>query len=140
MHRCIATLAAAALVFGGATEARAADKTTVGTSILLIGGAMTALAFDYRGDQCPTGYSLHTYQDIPSQCLFISTSPPYDTDIREATTAVTLKRKGMLWSGLGAMGLGAVIAMLPDDSPMADIDVGVDPARGGWRAMKTIGW
>ena len=66
---------------------------------------MTALAFDYRGDQCPTGYSLHTYQDIPSQCVWISTVPPYDSDIRDATTAVTLKRKAMLWSGVVAMGV-----------------------------------
>ena len=137
MRRRIAVMLAAALVFGGAADAQAADKTTVGASVLAIGGVLTALAFDYRSDQCPPGYTLHTYDNLPSQCSFISVDR---TDFREATTAVELKRKGMLWSGLGAMGLGAVIAMLPDDSPMADIDVGVDPARGGWRATKTIGW
>ena len=134
----IATAAlAAALVFGGAADVQAADKRTVGGSILAVGGVLTALAFDYRGDQCPEGYTLHTYDNLPSQCSYFSETR---SDITDATTAVTLKRKGMLWSGLGAMGLGAVIALLPDDSPMADIDVGVDPARGGWRATKTIGW
>ena len=134
--RIAATLAAAGLVFGGAAEARAADKTTVGGSILVVGGVLTALAFDYSGDQCPPGYTLHTYDNLPSQCSYFSVDR---TDIQDATTAVTLKRRGMLWSGIGAMGLGAVIALLPDDSPVADIDVGVDP-RGGWRATKTIGW
>ena len=130
-----AALAAAVTAALTAVPAQAADKTIVGGSVLLVGGALTALAFDYRGDQCPTGYTLHTYDNLPSQCSFISTTR---TDIREATTAVTLKRRGMMWSGVAAMGLGAVIFLLPDNSPMADIDIGV--ARGGWRATKTIGW
>ena len=45
---------------------------------------------------------MHTYQDLPTQCVFVSSRPPYDTNVQDATTKAILKRRGLLWAGVGA--------------------------------------
>ena len=101
------------------------------------GVGLMAAAFDYRSDVCPSGYSTHTYQDLPTQCVRIDFGTG-DSDVREATTKATLKRKGMLWSGVGAIGLGTVVAMLPEGAPLETVSIDVAPDHIA--ASKTFGW
>ena len=114
-------------------DARAAGKTTAGAILTLSGSALLLAAFDYKGDQCPDGYSTHTYQNLPTQCVLLSRS---GSDVREATTGVTYKRPGLMWSGLGVAATGIVLLLLPERTQVADVTVTPD----GWRASKTIGW
>ena len=46
-----------------------------------------------------------------------------------------------LAAAVGLIGTGTLLATVWADVPAApSIDVGVDPARGGWWATKTFGW
>lgn len=109
--------------------------------MLLAGPILTLAAFDYRGGVCPDGYSRHTYEGLGTQCVYISSRPPYNSDVRNATTAVRLKRRWMLYSGLGSIAGGLILALLPGDPGQAvsnAIDLRIDPDRV--KIGKTIGF
>ena len=69
--------------------------------------------------------------------MHISDYPPYDTSVIDAKTRVRLKRSGMLWAGVGALGLGTVLLLLPDD-PTPVVDVEVSPEH--IRVSRSIRW
>ena len=139
MRTCVTAVVVAVVTLHA--PAAAQSKTTLGTVLVIAGGGMMAGAFNYRSDVCPEGYSTHTYQDLPTQCLFASSIPPYDTDVREATTKATLKRQRLLWAGLGAAVGGVVLLLLPGETGQAasravDIQIAPDRVKLG----KTFGW
>ena len=114
--------------------AHAADKKTVGAILTLSGSALMLAAFNYNGDQCPEGYSTHTFENLPTQCVSISS---FGSDVRQATTGVTFKRPVLMWSGLGAAATGIVLLLLPDRAQQV-VDLTVTP--DGWLASKTFGF
>lgn len=130
MHR-IAVVALVAVVFlGSASAAEAQSRSTWGWITTAAGGGLIAAAFDYSPDQCPAGYSTHTADNLPTQCVFISYDPPYDSDIQEATTGVELSRRGLLWAGVGAMVGGVVLALIPGGQAVSRaVDVQMSPGR-----------
>ena len=118
----------ASLVFSSTAEAQ--SRRAWGWVTAAAGGGLIAAAFNYSPDQCPSGYSTHTADNLPTQCIFISRTPPYDTDIQEATTGVELARRGVLWAGVGAMVGGIVLAVLPGGSAVSRaVDVQIAPDR-----------
>lgn len=130
MHRIAVVALVAIVLFGSASAAEAQSRRTWGWITAAAGGGLIAAAFNYSPDQCPPGYSTHTYEGLPTQCVFVRTRPPYDTDVRDATTGVELARRGVLWAGVGAMVGGAVLAVLPGGSAVSrTVDVQVSPNR-----------
>lgn len=114
---------------------QAADRHTTGLLLTLAGGGLIAAAFDYRGDQCPDGYSTHTFDTLPTQCVLVSRG---GSDVTDATTAIRYKRPALMWSGVAAAGLGTVLMLLPDRA--ANAAPSVDVAPDGWRVSKTFRW
>ena len=135
----IATAATGVLVLlCVAGPAAAQSRKTTGIVSLLAGAGLVIAAFDYEADICPEGYSTHTYQDQPTQCFYQSPDPPFDTDLRDATTKATFSRPKLAWAGIGAVGLGAVLLTLPDNRVTRDLDVQVSPERVAVR--RRFGW
>ena len=118
-------------------QVHAAGKKTVGAILTASGGVMMLSAFNYEGDQCPSGYSTNRFENLPTQCSFISSLPPFDSDVRDATTKVTYERPSLMWSGLGVATMGIVLMLLPTRAAEG-VDVSVTPA--GWLASKTFGF
>lgn len=137
MGRVVAALAYVALL-SAAPPAAAQSRTTLGWVSVLAGSGLVAAAFDYQGDTCPEGYSTHTFEHEPTQCLFVSPHPPFDTDTRDATTDVTFKRPALLWAGVGALGAGALLLLLPDNGVTRGLDVQIAPERVAVR--RAFGW
>lgn len=135
----IGTAAACVLVLlATAAPAAAQSRTTTGIVSLLAGAGLVVAAFDYQTGVCPEGYSRHTYQDRPTQCLYVSPRPPFDTDLRDATTSASFARPRLAWAGIGAAGLGAVLLTLPDNRVTRDLHVQVSPERVAVR--RKFGW
>ena len=64
------------------------------------------------------------------QRVYFRTMPPYDSDVREATTGIKLARPGVLWAGVGVMGGGVVLALPPGGQRATQaVDVQVAPGR-----------
>ena len=118
-------------------QVHAAGKKTVGAILTISGGAMMLSAFNYEGDQCPPGYSTHTFENMPTQCVFLSWSPPFNSDTQDATTKITYERPRLMWSGLGVATMGIVLMLLPTRTAEG-VDVSVTPT--GWLASKTFGF
>ena len=116
--------------------ARAQDRTTVGVISMLAGGGLIAAAFDYRGDQCPQGYTTHRFEGLTTQCVSIFSDG--SSSVLDATTAIRYKRPGLMWSGVAAAGLGTVLLLLPDRA--ANATPSVDFAPDGWRVSKMFSW
>lgn len=136
MRKRIAAAAVLAGVLGAAQPAAAQSRGTMGVLTLVAGSGLIAAAFDYKRDVCPAGYTTHTYENEPTLCFFVS--PSGDSDTREADTKVRLKRRGLLWAGLGAVGAGAVLLLLPDNPVTRNFDVEVSPERVA--VGRTIDW
>ena len=137
--RRVATIAAfvlAPLLAPAPAEAQSRD--TVGWISVATGAGLLAAAFNYEGDICPDGYSRHTYQHQTTQCYYESPGPPYDTDLRDASVRITFKRPGLMWAGVGAIGLGAVLLTLPENGVTRDLDVQVSPQR--FAVTRRFGW
>ena len=126
------------LVSAAPASAQQWSRKTTGIVTLSAGVGLVFAAFDFTFDVCPEGYSTHTYQNQPTQCLYVSPSPPFDTDVRDATTEATLSHPKLAWTGLGAIALGAVLLTLPDNRVTRDLDVQVSPARVAVR--RRFGW
>ena len=126
------------LVSAAPASAQQWSRTTTGAVTLSAGVGLVFAAFDFTFDVCPEGYSTHTYQNQPTQCLYVSPSPPFDTDVRDATPAATLSHPKLAWTGIGAIALGAVLLAWPDNRVTRDIDVQVSPERVEVR--RRFGW
>ncbi len=131
-----ATFVVAAMLAAAPAEAQSRD--TVGWISVAAGAGLLAAAFNYEGDICPDGYSRHTYQHQQTQCYYQSPDPPFDTDLRNASVRVTFKRPGLMWAGIGAIGLGAVLVTLPENRVTRDLDVQVSPQR--FAVTRRFGW
>lgn len=137
--RTVAAFAAFVVaVMLAAAPAEAQSRDTVGWISVAAGAGLLAAAFNYEGDICPDGYSIHTYQHQPTQCYYSSPTPPYNSDLRDASTRITYKRPGLMWAGIGAIGLGAVLLTLPENPVTRDLDVQASPER--FAVTRRFGW
>ena len=138
MKRILATAMCVLALSCAATPAEAQSRKTTGIVSILAGAGLVIAAFDYETDVCPEGYSTHTYQHQPTQCFYMNPMPPFDSDLRDATTEATFTRPKLAWAGVGAVGLGAVLLTLPDNRVTRDLDVQVSPERVAVR--RKFGW
>ena len=138
MKRVLAATLCALVLLCAAAPAAAQSRKTTGIVSILAGAGLVIAAFDYETDICPEGYSKHTYQHQPTQCFYTNPVPPFDTDLREATTKADFTRPKLAWAGIGAVGLGAVLLTLPDNRVTRDLDVQVSPERVAIR--RKFGW
>ena len=118
----------------------AADKKKVVGAVLAgTGGALMFGAFDYH-TSCPAGYSTHTSENLPTQCVSISrygsdVSSPYGPDVRTESTIATYQRPALMFSGVSIAAAGIVLMLLP--TRVAKVaDVTVTPT--GWLASSTF--
>ena len=97
---------------------------------------MTALAFNYRRDcdgpdQYRTTVDHGFYYGTSDYCT------TYYSDGRAHTENtpidIRLARPGMLWTGIGAIGGGLVVALWPS-APAFTVE------RDGWRVQKQFSW
>lgn len=138
MKRTLMVAACVLVLLSAASPAAAQSRKTTGIVSLLAGAGLVIAAFDFESDICPEGYSTHTYQHQPTQCVFVSPDWPFDTDVRDATTDASFARPKLAWAGIGAVGLGAVLLTLPDNRVTRDLDVQVSPERVAVR--RKFGW
>ena len=138
MKKILATAACVLVLFSVAAPAAAQSRKTTGIVSILAGAGLVIAAFDYETDICPEGYSRHTYQHQPTQCVYVSPDWPFNTDVRDASTDATFTRPKLAWAGIGAVGLGAVLLTLPDNRVTRDLDVQVSPERVSIR--RKFGW
>ena len=138
MKTILAAVACVLVLLATAASADAQSRKTTGIVSILAGAGLVVAAFDYETDICPDGYSKHTSQYQPTQCLYVSLDPPFDTDLRDATTDADFTRPKLAWAGIGAIGLGAVLLTLPDNRVTRDLDVQVSPERVAVR--REFGW
>ena len=138
MKRILTVAACVLVLLSAVSPAAAQSRKTTGIVSILAGAGLVIAAFDYETDICPEGYSRHTYQHQPTQCVFVSPDWPFDTDVRDATTDATFARPKLAWAGIGAVGLGAVLLTLPDNRVTRDLDVQVSPERVAVR--RKFGW
>ncbi len=138
MKKILATAACVLVLVSAAAPAAAQSRKTTGIVSILAGAGLVIAAFDYETDICPEGYSRHTYQHQPTQCVYVSPNPPYDTDVRDASTEASFTRPKLAWAGIGAVGIGAVLLTLPDNRVTRDLDVQVSPERVAVR--RKFGW
>ena len=138
MKTILAAVACVLVLLATAASADAQSRKTTGIVSILAGAGLVVAAFDYETDICPDGYSKHTSQYQPTQCLYVSLDPPFDTDLRDATTDADFTRPKLAWAGIGAIGLGAVLLTLPDNRVTRELDVQVSPERVAVR--RKFGW
>ncbi len=138
MKRTLMVAACVPVLLSAVSPAAAQSRKTTGIVSILAGAGLVIAAFDYETDICPEGYSRHTYQHQPTQCVYVSPDWPFDTDVRDATTEATFTRPKLAWAGIGAVGLGAVLLTLPDNRVTRDLDVQVSPERVAVR--RRFGW
>ena len=138
MKRVVETAVCVLFLLAAAAPTAAQSRKTTGIVSLLAGAGLVIAAFDYETDVCPEGYSKHTHQHQPTQCLYVSPDPPFDSDLRDATTEADFTRPKLAWAGIGAVGLGAVLLTLPDNRVTRDLDVQVSPERVSVR--RKFGW
>ena len=137
--RTVAAFAAfVVVVMLAAAPAEAQSRDTVGWISVATGAGLLLAAFNYEGDICPDGYSTHRYQHQTTQCYYESPGPPYDTDLRDASVRITFKRPGLMWAGIGAIGLGAVLLTLPENPVTRDLGVQASPQR--FAVTRRFGW
>ena len=137
MKRIVTVAVGVLLLLSVAAPAPAQSRKTTGIVSILAGAGLVIAAFDYETDICPEGYSRHTYQHQPTQCVYVS-ADSFDTDVRDASTEATFTRPKLAWAGIGAVGLGAVLLTLPDNRVTRDLDVQVSPERVAVR--RKFGW
>ena len=138
MTRILGAAMGVLVLLSAVSPAAAQSRKTTGIVSILAGAGLVIAAFDYETDICPEGYSKHTYQHQPTQCFYMNPVPPFDSDLRDATTEATFTRPKLAWAGIGAVGLGAVLLTLPDNRVTRDLDVQVSPERVAVR--RKFGW
>ena len=138
MKRTLMVAACVLVLLSAVSPAAAQSRKTTGIVSILAGAGLVIAAFDYETDICPEGYSRHTYQHQPTQCVYVSPDWPFDTDVRDATTEASFTRPKLAWAGIGAVGLGAILLTLPDNRVTRDLDVQVSPERVAVR--RRFGW
>lgn len=132
MLRIIVGALVVGMFLAAPVPARAADRDILGLILVGAGGGLIAAAFNYEGDQCPPGYTVHTFESDSTLCHRFTSS---GSDTKEATVKTTFERPGLLWGGLGAAAAGVVLMLLPEgQEPVVDVSLTPD----GWRASKTF--
>lgn len=127
-RRVVRVIAAALVAVSVAVPANAANRKWVGAGVLAAGAGLVAAAFNYR-EQCPPGYTSHRFQGASTQCVFISRS---GSDVRTASTEVTLARPALGWAGGGVAAVGALLLLWPSSSKPVTLSVsprGVSASR-----------
>ena len=120
------------MFFAAPASSHGAGRETVGLILMGAGTGLVFAAFNYEGDQCPPGYTVHTIEGESTLCHRYT----FDgSDTRKATTKTTFERPGLLWSGIGAAAAGVVMMLLPEGQDSM-VDVSLTP--DGWRASKTF--
>lgn len=114
-------------------QASAADSKKVTGGVLIAAGSALVLGAFNWGTSCPPGYTTHTFQNLPTQCVYISSSG--NSDVREASTTADYRRPALMWSGVGAAGAGIVFLLLPDRVTKS---VGIAITPTGWMASKAF--
>lgn len=130
-RRLVVAVVVAALV--APLPALAAGKKTAGALLTLTGSALMLSAFNYK-TSCPAGYSTHTFENLPTQCVLITST---GSDVRQAPTKMSYRRPKLMWSGVGAATTGIVLLLLPTRAANV-VDVSVTPT--GWVASTTFGF
>ena len=77
MKRILTTVMCILILLSAAAPAAAQSRKTTGIVSLLAGAGLVIAAFDYETDICPEGYSRHTYQHQPTQCVYVSPDWPF---------------------------------------------------------------
>lgn len=113
--------------------ARAADaKLVAGITLLSAGSLMMVGAFSYD-TSCPPGYSTHTFQNLPTQCVYVGAS---GSDVRDIPTTATLERRGVLYGGIAVATAGAVALLMPKRVKKIAPELTITPI--GWKASRTF--
>jgi len=117
-----------------AVPARAAAP-VLGWSLVAGGGGAIAAAWDYRSS-CGAGYTTHTFENLPTQCVHIS---QYGSDVRTEQSSATFKRPMLVKVGAATVAAGIVVLLLPERAQKVarTVDVAVTP-HGGWQASTTV--
>ena len=113
--------------------AQAAGRKVAGAVLAVAGAGLIAGAFDWS-TQCPPGYSTHTFQNLPTQCVFISSR---GSDVQEATTKLSFERPALVWAGAATAVTGVVLLLLPKKVAKT-VQLSVAPSRVS--ASKTFGF
>ena len=114
-------------------QVHAAGKKKVGAILTLSGSVLMLSAFNYS-QSCPSGYSTHTFQGLPTECVYISAN---GSDVQQPPVSVSYQRPALMWSGVGAATTGIVLMLLPTRAAKV-VDVSVTPK--GWLASTTFGF
>jgi hypothetical protein len=101
-------------------------------TVLTLGGTIATIAAFSYDTSCPAGYTTHTFQGLPTQCVYVS---QYGSDVREQPTTATLERPGMLYGGIGAAAVGLIVLLSPRSAKHAP-SISFTPR--GWKASKTL--
>lgn len=116
-----------------APMAHAAEKKNIwGASLLLGGIGVAALAWDYT-PQCPDGYTTHTFQGLPTQCVRISS---YGSDVINQPTNVEFSRPKLLGAGAAISAAGLILLMYHKAPPKTAPSIVI--TSQGWRATKSF--
>ena len=121
------------LVLGGAVRpAEAQSRRAVGWWTVAAGGAMTALAFNYRRDrdgrdQYRTTFDHGFRYGTSDYCTTYYDDGHVHTE--HTPISVRLARPGMLWTGIGAIGGGLVLALWPSAPVARDLEISAAPGR-----------
>jgi hypothetical protein len=133
MKRTMTVIVMVTVLMAGATPARADTTETVGFWTMIGGVGLMFAAFNYS-DDCPAGYTRHTFEHYTTQCVTVSR---YGSDVRDAGS-VEFARPGIMWASLGLVGGGIVLMLLPEKARKAAPSVAVTPK--GVTATKTVTW
>lgn len=119
------------LVLGWTVTAAAQSRKAAGWWTVVAGAGVTALAFNYKRS-CERGYRLRSDDYGYDTCI---TTYEYrnETRIEDTPIKARLARPGMLWTGIGMIGGGFVVALWPS-APAFTVE------REGWRVEKRLSW
>jgi hypothetical protein len=95
-------------------------------------GLMMA-AFDYSFEG-PAGYTTHTFEGLPTQCVYVDR---YRSDVREQPTSATYSRPTFTKAGIASAALGVVVLLYPRTARRAP-SIAITPTA--WVASKTFGF
>jgi hypothetical protein len=115
------------------TVAQAQSTKGIGGGLIAGGAGLMAAAFNYGKGQCASGYTTHTFEwndptmgsRTETRCVAISGTG--NSDVYEPDVRITFKRPGLLWAGVGAVGAGVVLLLLPPKAQQVVPSVAVTP-------------
>ena len=131
------------LILSVAMPVAAQQRKTVAGAVSIIAGVGLVIESYSSAVGCPEHYHPATPRDQVGwgeggvhQC--VRSDPGAGFDIIDATYDTGIKRSGLAWTGLGAIGLGVAVLLLRDRRATRDLDVQVSPERVTVR--RKFGW